>query len=204
AKRELTGDEQARLAAYRERAKQNQPVKVKKCDDSDKPGAVMPEDPDDPLLCAKMAEAIGSTDPDVQGLLLDQAVKTFRGVFYSDDVNRDRMVGATNQALALLSEIRPRDEIEAMLAAQMIGAHNMAMEAMGRAALTDQTFAGRESNVNHATRMMRTFLAQVETLKRYRDGGQGRMTVGQVNVNDGGQAIVGTVNQNARPKPENR
>jgi hypothetical protein len=43
--------------------------------------------------------------------------------------------------------------------------------------------------------MLRTFVAQMEALKKYRTGGQQKMIVEHVNVNEGGQAIVGTVNQ---------
>ena len=40
---------------------------------------------------------------------------------------------------------------------------------------------------------MRTFTAQVETLKKYRTGGNQTIQVQHVNVNEGGQAIVGDV-----------
>ena len=52
-----------------------------------------------------------------------------------------------------------------------------------------------ESNVNHATKMLRTFTAQMEALKRYRTGGQQKVTVEHVHVTAGGQAIVGVVNR---------
>lgn len=107
------------------------------------------------------------------------AVKTLRRVFYSDHVDKDKMIGATNQAVALLSEIRPRDDIEAMLAVQMVGAHNLAMKAMRRVALTDQTFAGRRSNVNHATRMMRTMLRNVPDVRFHRVFGAWRIVCGR-------------------------
>jgi hypothetical protein len=45
------------------------------------------------------------------------------------------------------------------------------------------------------TRLSRTFMAQVETLKRYRSV-ERQVTVEQVTVNDGGQAIVGQVEMN--------
>ncbi len=49
--------------------------------------------------------------------------------------------------------------------------------------------------MNHATKMLRTFTAQMEALKRYRTGGQQKVTVEHVHVNQGGQAIVGVVNR---------
>jgi hypothetical protein len=43
-------------------------------------------------------------------------------------------------------------------------------------------------------KLARTFAAQVEALKRYRSGGEQKMTVQHVHVAEGGQAIVGNVN----------
>jgi hypothetical protein len=42
-------------------------------------------------------------------------------------------------------------------------------------------------------KLARTFAAQVEALKRYRSGGEQKMTVQHVHVAEGGQAIVGNV-----------
>ena len=77
----------------------------------------------------------------------------------------------------------------------MIGVHNLAMTAMGRAMIDGQTFEGRQASVNQSTKMLQTFTAQVETLKKYRTGGQQKVTVEHVHVGEGGQAIVGNVNQ---------
>ena len=71
---------------------------------------------------------------------------------------------------------------------------NIAMETIKRAMITGQTFEGEEANINRATKMLRTFTAQMETLKRYRTGGQQKVIVEDVHVNEGGQAIVGVVN----------
>jgi hypothetical protein len=43
-------------------------------------------------------------------------------------------------------------------------------------------------------KLTRTFASQVEALKRYRSGGEQKMTVQHVHVAEGGQAIVGNVN----------
>ena len=58
-----------------------------------------------------------------------------------------------------------------------------------------QTFEGRDMNLRHASRLSRAFATQVEALKRYRTGGQQKVTVEHVTVNQGGQAIVGNVTQ---------
>jgi hypothetical protein len=48
--------------------------------------------------------------------------------------------------------------------------------------------------VNGLTKLTRTYAAQMEALRRYRSGGEQKMTVQHVHVAEGGQAIVGNVN----------
>jgi hypothetical protein len=52
----------------------------------------------------------------------------------------------------------------------------------------------QDSAQNALNKLARTFAAQVEALKRYRSGGEQKMTVQQVHVAEDGQAIVGNVN----------
>ena len=52
----------------------------------------------------------------------------------------------------------------------------------------------QDSAQNAFDKLARTFAARVEALKRYRSGGEQKMTVQHVHVAEGGQAIVGNVN----------
>jgi hypothetical protein len=101
----------------------------------------------------------------------------------------------TNFGLAVVSSVRPRDELEAMLAAQMAAIHCSSMNFAVRLNSAD-TLKQRESAERSLNRLARTFTCQLEALKKYR-GGEQRIIVQhqQVNVNEGGQAIVGTVEQ---------
>jgi hypothetical protein len=101
-----------------------------------------------------------------------------------------------NQMIAALSAVigaKPQDELEGMLAAQMVAAHNASMECFRRAMSPDQTFDGREMNLNQANKLTRSYAALMEALNRYRGNGQQKMTVEHVHVHAGGQAIVGNV-----------
>ena len=51
----------------------------------------------------------------------------------------------------------------------------------------------QDSASNAFNKLARTFAVQLEALKRYRTGGEQRVTVQHVTVNEGGQAIVGAV-----------
>jgi hypothetical protein len=91
-----------------------------------------------------------------------------------------------NAALAMLSAIKPANELEAMLAVQMIATNQLALLSMRRASGA-QTTEGRQLNGNLATKFSRTFTAQLEALDRHRRGG--KQIVEHVHVNDGGQAV---------------
>jgi hypothetical protein len=96
-------------------------------------------------------------------------------------------------ALAAMTGMKPRDELEGMLIGQLIATHNAAMECYRRAMLGEQTFEGRRENLNQANKLCRSYAALTEALDRHRGKGQQRIVVEHVNVHAGGQAIVGAV-----------
>jgi hypothetical protein len=79
-----------------------------------------------------------------------------------------------------------------MMAAQLIAAHNAAMECYRRAMIDEQTFEGRRENLAQANKLSRTFATLLEALNRHRGKGQQKMTVEHVYVHSGG-AVVGVV-----------
>jgi hypothetical protein len=100
--------------------------------------------------------------------------------------------------LVAMSGMEPRDVFEGMLIAQAIATHNAVMECHRRAMIPEQSFEGRRENLNQANRLSRTFAALSEALDRHRGKGQQRITVEHVNVQAGGQAIVGAVTSGVR------
>ena len=79
-----------------------------------------------------------------------------------------------------------------MLAAQLVASHNVAMECYRRAGNT-QTIKVRDYNLNQANKCSRTFVTLLEALNKHRGKGQQKVTVEHVHVHQGGQAIVGLV-----------
>src|SRR3954451_5338984 len=59
----------------------------------------------------------------------------------------------------MVKGIGPRDVVEGMLAAQMVATHEAAMECLRRAALAEQTFAGRELGLKYGDCLVRSFAA---------------------------------------------
>ena len=93
--------------------------------------------------------------------------------------------------------IEPRDEIERMLAQQMVACHSAAMECFRRATLENQTNSGRDMALKHAARLLAAQTKLVVTLDKHRGKGQQKMTIEHVHVHPGGQAIVvSTAEQN--------
>jgi hypothetical protein len=87
------------------------------------------------------------------------------------------------EATSALSGIAPRNTKEGMLAAQMIAAHNVAMEQLRRAQLLSQPPEMAQARMNAALRLMRLFLDQVETLARLQGSlVQQKVVVEHVNV----------------------
>ena len=113
-----------------------------------------------------------------------------------------------NGALAALHGIAPRDEAEALLAAQMVAVHSAAMRCL-RQLKGSENIPQQDSNGSLAVKLLRTFTAQMEALQRYRGKGEQKMTVEHVHVHAGGQAIVGEVKagslgEGVPGKPEER
>lgn len=113
--------------------------------------------------------------------------------------NLDSAPGAKslNCNVQRLAGIAPQNTLESMMGVQMVGCHNAATEFLRRALRPDQTTAGVDLNVNRATKLLRTFTAQVEALQKLRGKGQQTVRVEHVTVNAGGQAIVGHVEHKA-------
>ena len=131
----------------------------------------------------------GSRSDDWNNILATQTVQAL-WLKHSDPETRDKNYSAT---LAALIGIGPKDELESMIAAQMIAAHNASMECYRRAMLGEQTLEGRRENLNQAGKLSRTYATLLEALNRHRGKGQQKVTVEHVHVHSGGQAIVGNV-----------
>jgi hypothetical protein len=159
-----------------------------------KPTTVIANDPED--LQGKLKRIGGSQSDGWNNLLANQTVSTLWAA--EDAETRSRQYTAT---VAALVGIGPKDEIEGMIAAQLIAAHYAAMECYRRAMGSDQTFEGRHENLRQATKLSRASAALVDALNRHRGKGQQKVTVEHVHVHSGGQAIVGTVERSNPVRP---
>jgi hypothetical protein len=140
--------------------------------------------PDNAIGAVALMHAIGTTDFDFYNGLIGQLVNASK--------EKEASESGTNFMLSVIKGIEPKDQIETMLAAQMAAVHMASMTFARRLAHVD-TIPQQDSASNAFNKLTRTFASQVEALKRYRSGGEQKMTVQHVHVAEGGQAIVGNV-----------
>jgi hypothetical protein len=139
--------------------------------------------------------------PEIAAALIMADVGTCDPAFYegiSGQLARIGSVGKTvdettsNFILSVVRSVKPRDELEAMLAVQMGAIHDATMT-FARRLNQAKTLAQQDAAERALNKLARTFAAQLDGFKRYRTGGQQKVVVEHVTVNEGGQAIVGNV-----------
>jgi hypothetical protein len=101
----------------------------------------------------------------------------------------------TKAQLAIMQSIGPKDAAECLLAVQMLGIHSLMVRCTSHANMDDQTSYGIEANVNRAIKLSRTYVAQLQGLKDYRNRGKQTIHVKHVNVSDNTQAVIGDIHQ---------
>lgn len=109
---------------------------------------------------------------------------------------------ATDFAVGFVDAMEPRDAAEALLLTQMAATHQATMM-LARRLNHVENIPQQDAAERALNKTARTFAAQMDTLKRYRSKGQQVVRVERVTVQDGGQAIVGTVEGGGRGRDEN-
>jgi len=155
-----------------------------------------PDHPHDMTGHVLLMQALGTTDRDFHNAFLRQLLETSS---LGGEVDEERV----NFMLSVIKGIKPRDQVEALLAAQMAAVHVSTMTFARRLAHVEN-IPQQDSAERAFNRLARTFASQMEALKRYRTGGEQKVTVQHVTVGEGGQAIVGNVTQERREGPPAR
>lgn len=182
---ERTASEKEAMKAWSARREQTRKAPRFKLVEKNGNDILTPDHPDLATAFVLLQQAVGSTSVDFTSGLLDQLANAVtRGQKPSEP--------AFNFALEVVKGIEPRDQLEAMLAAQMAATHVQVMTFARRLNHVDN-IPQQDSAERAFNKLARTFTAQVEALKRYRSAGEQTVRVEHVTVNEGGQAIVGNV-----------
>jgi hypothetical protein len=195
---ELTTSERSTLEAHFDRRRRQKPAPPVKVSVSHGVRAISPDHVDKAAGMSLLMEALGTADLKfLEGILQQLAM-------VAEPEGDER---GLNFMLALVKGVEPKDQVEAMLAAQMAAVHNATMS-FARRLNCAENVQQQDSAERTLNRLARTFATQTEALKRYRSGGEQTVRVEHVTVNEGGRAIVGNVtyrrrgvDQNAEPTP---
>jgi hypothetical protein len=150
-----------------------------------------PDAPNEADGCARIMAMLGTTDL--------QFAKGIYAQLISASSRADGRYDAVGLffSLAAIKGKKPKTEFQAMLAAQAAVTHVLTMKSATRLGQAED-LAALDSAERAYNKLARTFIMQLEALNRLETGGEQKVTVQNVSVNEGGQAIVGNVTQGAR------
>jgi len=129
-----------------------------------------------------LKKLFGNEHDEIANGLFRQCVKVLKADEASDEFggNDERMF-----VVAAIAEIKPRDGVERMLAVQMAATH-VAMIRAGRSMANAGSLEAIKVHNNAYTKLAQTYAAQMEALRKHRNGGKQTVIVQHVNVKDGG------------------
>ena len=99
--------------------------------------------------------------------------------------------------VSIVADINPRDAVERMLAVQMAATH-VALIRSSRWLAGAENIPQVQSHYSGFNKLARTYAAQVEALRKHRNGGSQTVRVEHVTVEAGAQAVVGNVQTGGR------
>jgi hypothetical protein len=105
---------------------------------------------------------------------------------------------AVNAALSMIEAAKPENEVEAALIIQMACTHTAVMAVLSR-------IGGAHGGDRHvammaaaASKLLRTYAIQVETLRRLRSGGSQYMRIEHIHIESDGQAVIGNLQNRSK------
>jgi hypothetical protein len=141
-----------------------------------------------------LCRIFGTADAEQANTLLSHCLKALKPDEAGD-------AGAANDErhflLSIIRDMAPRDPVERMLAVQMATTH-VAIIRSARWLACTESIPQVQAHYVGFNKLARTFAAQVEALRKHRNGGKQTVVVQHVNVSEGGQAIVGNVQHGGR------
>jgi hypothetical protein len=149
------------------------------------------------VAAVRMMNALGTTSVDLADRLVGQILNTTHLQPSGQPISEQNL----NAAVAAVTGIGPRDEAEAMLAAQMVGVHWTAMELLRQVGATGNRLQFIDAG-NLAMKLLRTYTAQIEALKRYRSAGEQRVVVQHQHVTVTADQAAVQVNPVPAPRGE--
>jgi hypothetical protein len=187
-----TEEEKTILNGYKEKCKSKQKPLEYRSERSKDGRVILTPTVKEELVDAFRAMTAGAVQPNSAKRLIDQAIAASMDSNEKWDIERGE--AALNAILEMMTEFAPQNGTEGMLVTQIVSVHNQAMQCLNKANHPLENEANAAVYRKRAIDFMKLFMKQIEFLERLRGKAQQTVTVKHVNVNQGGQAIVGNVN----------
>jgi hypothetical protein len=155
------------------------PLKVKK---EEKSQWIEPDHHNQAVGWTLLLEALGGADQEFLMGLLGQLVD-----FCWRDGKIDELT--LNFMISVIKGIKPQDQVESMLAAQMAATQLMTMR-FARRLSQSQSLPEQDSDERAFNKLARTFTNQIQGLKLHRSSAEQTVTVQNVSVSEGSQAMI--------------
>jgi len=143
--------------------------------------------------------------PAVSEQLLNDLVRQISITKLGSLANRDKSsVAEMKKGISdMFANIKPQDDIEAMLVAQIIATHEATMVSFSHAnaarSAGEVVSKFRELSINQSVKLTRNYTILMQALAAYRNQvAVNNVKVKNVHVHDGGQAIVGNINKHEK------
>jgi len=154
------------MDAYLTERRKKAPRPIMKVTAEGKKVSLAPDHPDLAVAHVLLAKAMGTSDQAFAHTLLLQIANASGKGPVPDE-------GTLNFLLSVIDGIGPRDQTEAMLAAQMAAVH-CAMMTFARRLNHVEDIPQQDAAERAFNKLARTFAVQMEAMKRYRSGGEKR------------------------------
>jgi hypothetical protein len=101
----------------------------------------------------------------------------------------------TNLVTQVFADLEPQDSLETMLISQTTTAYTHALKCLALAE-SNQSLLGKQAFINLACKLFRAQNDAIETLVRYKRGGEQKVVVQHINVSGSSKAVIGDINLN--------
>jgi hypothetical protein len=132
---------------------------------------------------------------------LDDSIHKILAFYMANNPDCELIQKRANSTLDKMHELEPQDAIEEMLLMQLVFTHDLFIKSSSAAITKDQNPIRVDDQVVNLTKLSRLFINQLKALNSYRNKGQQKVVVQHVQVSEGANAIIGTVN-NSQHKEE--
>jgi hypothetical protein len=144
------------------------------------------------VVFERLCDALGTRDPDFVWGLTQQIISATKNFHFGE---------ALGWVLSFIKDMKPQTHARRTLAVQMACVQVASMhftDQLAPAPNGEIDIRKQDSAARILTSLHRTYAMQLNTLKNLLSGGEQRVTVRHVSVNEGGQAIVGNVDHSPR------